>query len=361
MQSDKIFIAPYNDVANFLRIELQRQGLVVSGYADGIKIANNIVHYSKIPLNSEVYLYSPNYKDQILPQLSHCQVTLVYFIGGRFYFLKSKNLTARIWFELMKEKFCNAIHRKTLECFYKFGVTPSSKYKGLKKLLVPSHTSDEIFIVGNGPSLRVSDLEKLKGKTTIACNKIYLCFNETAWRPDHYVIEDPLDIFEYLHEFKIHGLTNVYAPDDCLKYTPFDVDISYYNTYKRNHKFDEIGFESDPKKGFFKGESVVYAMFQLASFLGAKRIYLIGFDHNYVFPENTKDNLYKVSEGENNHFHKDYRKKGDIWTEPRIDNITRQFEIAREYLASKGVNVYNITRGGNLNAFPRKNTDETLG
>ena len=48
------------------------------------------------------------------------------------------------------------------------------------------------FIVGNGPSLKKTNLDLLEGKLSYACNNIHLIYPRTKWRPTHYVrIEDP--------------------------------------------------------------------------------------------------------------------------------------------------------------------------
>ena len=43
------------------------------------------------------------------------------------------------------------------------------------------------FVIGNGPSLRISDLNRIKrnGDFTIASNKIYLAFGETRWEAEY--------------------------------------------------------------------------------------------------------------------------------------------------------------------------------
>ena len=48
------------------------------------------------------------------------------------------------------------------------------------------------FILGNGPSLRVDDLGRLKGEITFASNKIYLAFDKTEWRPSYFTLCDLL-------------------------------------------------------------------------------------------------------------------------------------------------------------------------
>ncbi|MGL4706944.1 MAG: 6-hydroxymethylpterin diphosphokinase MptE-like protein [Aeromonas veronii] len=361
MSSGRVYIAPYNDIAQFLYIELQRQGCKIDGYADDFKEGGNIIKYDNIPVGSHVYLYSPNYKDEIYPKLSHCQVTMVFFLGGEFVFYSKEEGFNFFKINNFKAALTSLLSRASLNIFYKSKIYRKlSMNSSLKKMEEQHLANKDVFIIGNGPSLKVSDLELIRGKTTIACNKIFLCFDETTWRPEHYLVEDPLDIFEYLHDFKKYALKNVYAPGDCLRYTRFNRDITYYNTNKSNVPFDEVGFEENPIVGFFKGESVVYAMVQLAVFIGAKRVFLLGFDHNYKFPPKTKDNLYKISEGEQNHFHENYRKAGDIWAEPRIENITKQFILLKSHLEVRGIEIFNATRGGKLDVFKRVSLEDVI-
>lgn len=60
------------------------------------------------------------------------------------------------------------------------------------KALKNKHKGQRCFIVGSGPSLKVDDLNKLKDEVTFACNKIYLAFNDTSWRPTYYSVYDVL-------------------------------------------------------------------------------------------------------------------------------------------------------------------------
>ena len=54
------------------------------------------------------------------------------------------------------------------------------------------HLNQTAFIVATGPSLTINDLNKLKNEITFSCNKIYLAFNNTEWRPSYYSVIDRL-------------------------------------------------------------------------------------------------------------------------------------------------------------------------
>ena len=46
------------------------------------------------------------------------------------------------------------------------------------------------FIIGNGPSLTPSDLDKIKNEVSFAANRIYYMFDKTEWRPTFYMCCD---------------------------------------------------------------------------------------------------------------------------------------------------------------------------
>ena len=58
------------------------------------------------------------------------------------------------------------------------------------KELKDKYKGQRCFIIGNGPSLTVSDLESLKDEVTFASNRIFKIFDETDWRPDYYGVFD---------------------------------------------------------------------------------------------------------------------------------------------------------------------------
>ena len=54
------------------------------------------------------------------------------------------------------------------------------------------HSGKRCFLIGNGPSLRASDLDTLHraGEITFAFNRIYNIFDQTEWRPTYYISQD---------------------------------------------------------------------------------------------------------------------------------------------------------------------------
>jgi FkbM family methyltransferase len=222
------------------------------------------------------------------------------------------------------------------------------------------HRGKRAFIIGNGPSLTIEQLDRLRGEITFASNKIYLAFGETCWRPTYYTVEDfcvaennrerieGLDLFRILP----HDIEGILKPNDHTIYIRNNADPSWnQGTYVPMFSRDLA------LNGIFGGYSVVYMQMQLAFYMGAQTVYLIGMDHNFILPkEQGRHHNYDrvlISEGERNHFHPDYRKPGEVWSMPQLDKIETAFGKAREEYEAAGREIYNATPGGKLEVFER--------
>lgn len=216
------------------------------------------------------------------------------------------------------------------------------------------------FVLGNGPSLTVSDLELLKDEVTFAANKIYLCFDETSWRPTFYSVEDLLVAQNCRAEIlAVDGTTKIFA-DHMLPYLPRQANHHYARwlpPMDNRSPFRE--FSTDLTKGIAWGSTITYSMLQMAVHMGFREIFILGLDHSYVEPK-TKDGGALVSEGEVNHFHPDYRKPGERWHYPVLDRLEHSYQYAKEFCDSIGVKVYNSSRFTKLETFPRVDLDYVL-
>jgi hypothetical protein len=227
------------------------------------------------------------------------------------------------------------------------------------------HLGKRCFVIGNGPSLTVADLDRLRFEYTFAANKIYLAFSDTKWRPTYFSCEDPLVMQQ--NEKRISNL------DRTTKLFPFHMkklmkpDKSCYfiefisAPTHRNSKAspDDRNFSYDLTKGIHWGSTITYSMLQMAVYMGFSEIYLLGIDHTYVVPKEMNDGHY-ISEGEQNHFHQDYRKPGEKWNDPRVDVLEISYRHARKACEDVGVKVFNASRTTHLDVFERIDLDDVL-
>lgn len=218
------------------------------------------------------------------------------------------------------------------------------------------YKGERIFLVGNGPSLKAEDLNKLHANRalSIAFNKIYKIFERTDWRPTYIGVSDP-DIARTIEEDKLNGIT-VFQGDN-IKHWERGYEL------KNSIKFHLINndfspnmplFSEDICMGTYRGCSVTYDMgLQFAVFMGCTEIILLGMDHSMTGNADNK----------NNHFCEDYFDHGEknVYSERRLlyrkDEVTLAYEAAKTYADKHGIRILNATRGGNLEVFERVDFD----
>ena len=225
------------------------------------------------------------------------------------------------------------------------------------------HAGEATIIIGNGPSLTVEDLTTIGRKRvlTFAFNKIFLAFENTPFRPDYYVVEDPGVALNTRREMEqLHGFPKLFPYDYRIELRNVPGAHFYYHDWT-DPTPQAPGFATSPFCVHWGG-SVVYSALQFAAYMGCSPIYLIGCDFSFVTPKQ-RDRLRPhvlISSGETNHFHPDYRRAGERWYVPRLDAQLLAFGKARSVLESRGDQVFNATRGGKLDVFERRDLDGVL-
>lgn len=215
------------------------------------------------------------------------------------------------------------------------------------------------FIIGNGPSLRKEDLELLKNEFTLASNGIFSMFEQTNWRPTYYFLGDP-DYAKFIGD-KIKIPIN-YSKESFLIYTHLEkypndiINLENVYFYKQPYRtiFEIIGnkalrqnkpkFSHDVVKCIYSVGTITYEMLQMAIYMGFDEIYLLGIDHNY----------YKKGAHFNGH--------KDMNIKPPENLICWEYgyEQAKKQASKRGIKIYNVTRGGYLEVFERKELNEVI-
>lgn len=225
------------------------------------------------------------------------------------------------------------------------------------------HNGKRAFILGNGPSLAIADLDRLKGEITFAANKIWLAFDETDWRPTYYAVEDDLVFCQNYHQINLLRDTIKLFPTRMKSLMPAVSDGIYFNLYYLPFFPERPLFGDDPRKALYWGSTIVFTHLQLARYMGIKEVYLLGVDFSFQVPGEIvkvdgRDRI--VSAGEVNHFHPDYRSVGERWNVPNLELQERSFERALEEYDRIGGRLMNATRGGKLDILPRIDADVIL-
>lgn len=241
-----------------------------------------------------------------------------------------------------------------------------------EKLLKPSlklqnsQLGKECFIVGTGPSLKARDLDILyqQNITTFSMNGISKIFNKTHWRPNYIVVQDgtvALSLKE-MYDSQFHYLLNwgngfeqIPAVNNVYFFGLNGIDMALYcrTTVPSASKFSEDIFSVT------SGFTTTYTALQLASYMGFKKIYLLGIDNAWKSEFNADHHIYQ-NEITRNHFIEDYNKHTNyLNNHPNISYpLNFAYECAKKYADEHGIQILNATRGGKLEAFERVNFDD---
>ena len=148
---------------------------------------------------------------------------------------------------------------------------------------VKKHLGKRAFVIGNGPSLRVEDLEKLRNEITLGCNKIYMAFDQTRWRPSYYFVADTLVYKQNLDTIRTLNCCPKLFPRHLLASAARIEDGIYYHEIVDQNFYPGLpGFGVSPISGFYWGSTVVYSMIQFAAYTGVTQIYLLGVDFDFT-------------------------------------------------------------------------------
>ncbi len=228
------------------------------------------------------------------------------------------------------------------------------------------HVGQPAFLLGNGPSLCVADLDRLHARRalTFASNKVYLAFDQTPWRPTYYIVADILVAENNADAIGSLPLTKFFG-DACRPYFRGRSDILWLNelpAYTGPRDDGKLLFSTDAVYGVHGGYTVLYHQLQLAFYMGVREVYLVGvdfsFQHDAPTGEVSDHGPVLLGQGEVNHFHPDYRKPGERWTVPRLDLQYRAFQMARDAYEQHGGKIYNASRRTQLDVFERVDLDE---
>lgn len=249
-----------------------------------------------------------------------------------------------------------------------------SPYKEWKQRLESLHLKDKYkgkrcFVIGNGPSLRVEDLEMLKGEITFGANRIFKIFPETDWRPTYYICIDYL----------MYGLDHkeINQIDAKARFVPIERslaggtiydEIIYYNRVVNCVSINqgeivrgkEFEFSHNIEEVVYGGQTVLYDALEFAAYMGFSEIYLYGVDNNYRKEVLEDGTIIEHAEVKENHFSKEY----DEGLENAIAVVAMRyasdlaFQRAKEECMKKGIVIKNATRGGKLEVFERVSFDE---
>lgn len=245
------------------------------------------------------------------------------------------------------------------------------KMPGNRKVLEElkdKYKGQQCFIIGNGPSLSVEDLDLIKGKISFACNKIGEIYQKTTWRPDFYFCTDELAYASRVSEFAKNQQW-VFMSTDFIPYiSEFKNNMIFFPLFSRYCITPE--FSLNPLRGIYAADTVLYIASQFAIYMGFKELVLLGVDSDFKMTY-TEDGR-KVLGLKNAHFYKDDEKDLEAWENLNawmdfsdtlhsgIYNIQDGWKMLQYQSEQLDFSVINATRGGVLEVFPRKDLENII-
>ena len=219
------------------------------------------------------------------------------------------------------------------------------------------HKNNRCFIIGNGPSLSIDDLNKLyvNNEITFAFNRIFLIFSETKWRPTYYLSQDEKIFVQSIDDIKKITVQGIFIPRELEWNNHIDIKSipnAYFFHMKTCFESSFPPFSDNIPKGIYNSNTVAFSAIQLAVYMGFKEIYLLGIDHHFKESIN-KEGKIVIDHSAKDYFCDEYNKnKKDLYI-PNPSKSTLAFYSAKFFAESHNVSIINATRGGRLELFPR--------
>lgn len=209
------------------------------------------------------------------------------------------------------------------------------------------HKGQRGFIIGNGPSLKQTDLSKLRNEITFGMNRIYLMFPELGFTTTYFASINDLVIEQCAEEIAALPIPKFISWHSNRHFQRFPADMHFlYTTYTGPQ------FAYDITRRIWEGATVTNVALQLAFWMGFEQVILIGVDHN--FTSKGEANKTVVSDGADpNHFDPRYFGKGFRWQLPDLETSEVGYRLAKDAYERAGRQVLDATVGGKLTIFPK--------
>jgi hypothetical protein len=216
------------------------------------------------------------------------------------------------------------------------------------------HAGETAWLIGNGPSVRVEDLDRLGSAITFAFNRFHLSHDMTRLRPTYTVSGDKQMIEDFGQDIVDRSGGTVFLAHDRVP------DLVGDYVWLRQLSVAPPLFSLNPDRAVAPGGSSLFVALQLGYFMGIRRFYVYGADFRFTFRTHKRSrDAYRAVSGDDNHFIRNYR-EGRAWCPPSFRQIASSFFAARVLMESENGFIRNATRGGALEIFPRLDFDEAL-
>ena len=230
----------------------------------------------------------------------------------------------------------------------------SKRQESIRRILMLKniYKGRRCFIIGNGPSLKRTDLSLLRNEVTFGLNRIYLFFERMGFCTTYYVAVNRLVIEQSARDImKIPAPKFIsYWAHDLVQFTP---DVMFI----RDPLYGPIRFSSDITRKVWEGATVTYVAMQIAYYLGFQQVILVGVDHS--FQTQGTPHATVVSMGSDpDHIDSNYFGKGFRWQLPDLETSELAYRLAKLNFEQAGRQIFDATIDGKLQVFPKVKYEE---
>jgi hypothetical protein len=216
-----------------------------------------------------------------------------------------------------------------------------------------THIGEKCVIIGNGPSLKNTDLSLLKKVYTIGMNRFYMAFSDLGFTTSCLLTVNDLVIEQCAEDLRALTIP-VFVSWRSHRWVKPSPNLHYLHT-----SYTLPRFSGNASGRLWEGATVTFVAMQLAYFLGFKQVILIGVDHS--FTTQGTPNTTVVSTGDDpNHFHPGYFGKGFRWQLPDLQTSEIAYVMAREAYKKDGREILDATVDGKLTVFPKAKLESLI-
>jgi hypothetical protein len=212
--------------------------------------------------------------------------------------------------------------------------------------LTGRYAGERCFIIGNGPSLIDTDLERLHGRFTFGLNRGYLLFDRLGG-PTTFLVAVNRHVIEQFGSELVSAGPTTFLSWRSRRHVPKAADVVFVR------RAPSLTFSQDvARDGAWEGATVTYMALQLAFHFGFREVVLVGVDHSFATPG--QPNQLVTSRGADpNHFHPNYFGPGVQWQLPDLQMSERAYRLAKDRFLADGRTILDATIGGKLTVFPK--------
>jgi hypothetical protein len=241
------------------------------------------------------------------------------------------------------------------------------------------HKGERCFILATGPSVKEQDLSVLQDELCIAVSHFFVHKDIRQIKPRYHVLAPYHPPFSFADIKKVFDGFSEYYPDDMtylFGHYPYEFSVfnflrqnpnysrisPYFIDYTNSTSMDENNFMDpdfwDITKSPFQTRTVIYIAIQAAVYMGCKEIYLLGCDHDYLLDTKrvTNHHFYKEEEGVSDVDHLSAF-TSERWFEEYYFRW-KQYRLMRIFINTLGGEIFNATKGGMLDVFPREQLND---